>query len=489
MQTNQITLEHPAGRVRVRVPTDVRVDELMPDFLDVAAQPDHDDWTLGPADGAPYPPHLTFAELGVTDGSVLVLHATNGHGHDPVPAAAPPTVDEEQSPVAVEGEAPVSVQAAPPSDEEWAPAPLEAEVRAPVELNAPAAAPRLRSTHAEEAALRPVSARTNRTLPDRLSSTQRLASATRALLTRPPADREPQVPPTGVPDPALFALPVRVSRLTRLRQAWALGDYERRLEQLILAPHLRRCVTIAVVSPKGGVGKSTITALLGSLLAHLRRDRVVAVDTNPDWGSLGRRLVPQHSVFIDDLLAGPLKDGKLTPTQLDAQLGRGPDGLRVAPAPTDPDRASTLNRDDYATLFARLSQLVGTLVLDCGTGLGSAASRAAMACADQLVLVADGEPDTASLVAEAAQHLEEHAPPLVLAANKLDRRSLVDVDALERKVPFACGIAKIPTNKPGAQQLHASRFSWAQPPTGWAIPIRRLAALLAADWQRLDIAH
>jgi hypothetical protein len=45
------------------------------------------------------------------------------------------------------------------------------------------------------------------------------------------------------------------------------------------------------------------------------------------------------------------------------------------------------------------------------------------------------------------------------------------------------------TNKPGAQQLHASRFSWAQPPTGWAIPIRRLAALLAADWQRLDIAH
>ena len=487
MQTNEITLEHPAGRVRVRVPCDVRVEELMPDFLDVAAQPAHDDWTLGPAGAAPYPPHLTFAELGVTDDSVLVLHTINGNGHDPGPAAAPPRLEDGRVPATAEADAPVQAVAAPPINEE--PAPPEGEVRAPVELNAPAGAPRPGSRHAGEAALRPVSARTDRTLPDRLSTAQRLASAARALLPRPPADGAPQVAPTGVPDPALFARPVRVSRLTRLRQAWALGDYEQRLEQLILAPHLCRCVTIAVVSPKGGVGKSTITALLGSLLAHLRRDRVVAVDTNPDWGSLGRRLVPQHSVFIDDLLAGPLKDGRLTPTQLDAQLGRGPDGLRVAPAPTDPDRASTLNTEDYATLFARLSELVGTLVLDCGTGLGSAASRAAMACADQLVLVADGEPDTASLVAEAAQHLEQHAPPLVLAANKLDRRSLVDVDALERKVPFACGIAKIPTNKPGAQQLHASRFSWTQPPTGWAIPIRRLAALLAADWQRLDIAH
>ena len=135
-------------------------------------------------------------------------------------------------------------------------------------------------------------------------------------------------------------------------------------------------MTIAVVSPKGGVGKSTTTALLGSLLAFLRRDRVVAVDTNPDWGSLGRRLVPDHPVFIDDLLAGPLKDGQLTPTQLDAQLGRGPDGLMVAPAPTDPDRGEALDEAAYRTLFARLGELVGTLVLDCGTGLKSPAARA-----------------------------------------------------------------------------------------------------------------
>ena len=79
-----------------------------------------------------------------------------------------------------------------------------------------------------------------------------------------------------------------------MRKAWAHGDYRQRLDEAIAAPRLQRCVTIAIVSPKGGVGKTTVTSLLGSLLAFLRRDRVIAVETNPDWGSLGRRLVPDH---------------------------------------------------------------------------------------------------------------------------------------------------------------------------------------------------
>jgi MinD-like ATPase involved in chromosome partitioning or flagellar assembly len=151
-------------------------------------------------------------------------------------------------------------------------------------------------------------------------------------------------------------------------------------------------VTIAVVSPKGGVGKTTTSALLGSLLAFLRRDRVVAVETNPDWGSLGRRLVPEHATFIDDLLDGPLADGRLPITELNARLGRGPDGLMVAPAPTDPERAAKLDEAAYRELFDRLRGLVGTLVLDCGTGLDDPPARAALACADQLVPVCDDEP-------------------------------------------------------------------------------------------------
>ena len=247
-------------------------------------------------------------------------------------------------------------------------------------------------------------------------------------------------------------------------------------------------MTIAVVSPKGGVGKTFITALLGSLLAYLRRDRVVAVDANPDFGSLGRRLVPDHPVFIDDLLAGPLQNGHASVTSLDAKLGRGPNGLMVAPAPTDPTRARQLDEDAYRNLFERLRALAGTLVLDCGTGLDAPPARAALGCADQLVLVTDAQPDTASLVWEAARWLERDAPPLVLLVNKVERSSRLDVGALERTIPFARGLVEVPNDRAGADQLLASRFSWDDAPRGWREPLRELAALLIADWRGLDLA-
>ena len=257
---------------------------------------------------------------------------------------------------------------------------------------------------------------------------------------------------------------------------------------MVLAPHLDRCVTVAVVSPKGGVGKTTVTALLGSLLAYLRRDRVVAVETNPDWGSLGRRLVPGHRVFIDELLGGPLGVGELVPTALDGQLGRGPCGLMVAPAPTDPRRSATLDEQAYRTLFERLGALVGMVVADCGTGLLDPPARAALACADQLVLVCDDEPDTASLVAEAANAtLAAQSTPIVLAVNNLSSRSRIDIAALEREIPFARGVAVIPHDERAADALHGSRFEWDHAPVGWRTAVRELAALLASGWQRLDI--
>ena len=217
---------------------------------------------------------------------------------------------------------------------------------------------------------------------------------------------------------------------------------------------------------------------------------MVAVDANPDWGSLGRRLAPGHSVFIDDLLAGPLAQTHPSTIELDAQLGRGPDGLMIAPAPTEPGRASRLDETAYRTLFARLGELVGTLILDCGTGLDSPAARAALACSDQLVLVADAEPDTASLVAEAAERqFANGAPPLVLLVNKLDRSSRVDVGALERQIDFADGLVLVPNDRAGAEALHGSRFSWSHAASGWQTAFRELAALLAAGWTRLELAQ
>ena len=96
------------------------------------------------------------------------------------------------------------------------------------------------------------------------------------------------------------------------------------------------------------------------------------------------------------------------------------------------------------------------------------------------MLVTDAQPDTASLVWEAARWLEHDAPPLVLLVNKVDRSSRLDVGALERTIPFARGLVEVPNDRAGAaEQLLASRFSWDY---GWREPLRELAALLIADW-------
>ncbi len=424
-ELQRITLDTPRGLLDVSVPFDVPIADLLPEFVEVGTTgaPAANGWILTSADGDAFPEHATLADCGTANGGVLVL-------------------------------------------------------RAGVADTAPATKPQLTPRVADE---RPLSVRTRLVLPARLTPAQRAGLVLRALTG---AERRTLERVLAGSDPEAFARPAHVPVPRRAREAWSEGDYRRRLDARIRAPRLARCATIAVVSPKGGPGKTTITALLGSLLAHVRRDRVIAVDANPDFGSLGRRLVPGHRVFVDDLLTGPLARESLALTELDAQLGRGPDGLMVIPAPSDPMRARALDEAAYQTLFGRLAELAGTLVLDCGTGLDAPPARAALASADQLVLVTDGEPDTASLVWEAAQWLSDSAPPIFLVVNKLQPGSRLDVGALERLLPYAHGLATVSQHTRAAEQLQASRFSWTRAPAGWATSLRELAALLVADWPR-----
>jgi MinD-like ATPase involved in chromosome partitioning or flagellar assembly len=171
---------------------------------------------------------------------------------------------------------------------------------------------------------------------------------------------------------------------------------------------------------------------------------------------------------------------------LAVDLGHGPDGLLVAPAPTEQARARTLDEDAYRRLFSRLGELSEVLVLDCGTGLESPPARAALAVANQIVLVTDGKPDTASLVAEAAcKQLRPLGKPLFLVANMITPRSRVDLGALEQEVGFARGIVDVPLDQAGADNLQRSRFSWQrQPPERWRIPLRELSALIAIAWSQ-----
>ena len=328
--------------------------------------------------------------------------------------------------------------------------------------------------------------------PPRLGLHRRLARTIRAFLSWRSGKRAESAPSTepslGGPSPAsLTALPP-LTRLERARQVWRATDHVEQLDALIGGPRLTRCATIAVVSPKGGVGKTTTTALLGMMLSMLRRDRVVSIDANPDYGSLGRALVPEHRVFVDDFLT--LMDSQLgAATEVEAQLGRAQHGLLVLPTPTDPARMWGLREPEYVKVIQRLSQYAGVLLLDCGTGLQEPAASAAMSNADQCILVTDADPAAASLVAEAGQLLAGSGRPITVVVNKMPQsRSFLALERFEVAVPYASALVVIPNEPHAAGRLTTGQFDWRTAPKSWQLALRRLAVAITLEWASLGLA-
>lgn len=441
MNTCAVTIAGPDNRVDLVVSTETPVAELIPTFVELSvddpppadgAQPV---WTVAPSGKQPLPLDRTLGEAGITDGAVLTLIEVRSQAQAP---------------------------------------PAPARVHRPREQRG---SPRELSDAA---------------LPEHLFPTERMMQATKAFF-----GYEAQAPLLESAEPAkpskrdMLTKPEERSALERARRSWRETDYISRLERSIAEPRLSRCVTLAVISPKGGVGKTTVTALVGSLLARTRRDRAVAVDTNPDYGSLGRNLAPDHRVYVDDL-QDILDRPDLSATELDAQLGRGSDGLMVLPAPTDPERMAALDEAAYTKVIERMQSLVGILVLDCGTGLQEPAARAAQACADQILLVSDAHPATASLVAEAGELLRTSEPPLTLVVNRMPKSSRgarIEIGGLEQLVPEARGLTTIEDEPHAAAQVARGEFSWDDAPRSWNRSVRELAALLATDWRELAIAR
>jgi MinD-like ATPase involved in chromosome partitioning or flagellar assembly len=161
----------------------------------------------------------------------------------------------------------------------------------------------------------------------------------------------------------------------------------------------------------------------------------------------------------------------------------------VLPAPTDPSRMAQLNEDSYRRVIARLQTMVGVLVLDCGTGLQEPAARAAQAAADQIVLISDAHPSTASLVAEAAELLRTVGPPLTLVVNKMPRKrdARLDLEGLEGLVADAHGLVTVEEDLRSATKVAAGDYSWDDAPDQWRRAIRELAVSLQADWPALGI--
>ncbi len=199
-------------------------------------------------------------------------------------------------------------------------------------------------------------------------------------------------------------------------------------ERIRSLPGVSRPNTVALISPKGGVGKTTSTFLVGNLLATHLKLRVVAVDANPDFGTLARLSPDQRrsSRSLADLLDDA--DRLQTAAELNAYVSRQPTGLHLLGAPRDAELTASLGPDRYGELVAFLSCFYEVVLLDLGTGVAGPLAKFAIERADQAVLVTTPEWVTSSVVLDALGHVQHERTTVALNKSLLRAKDLPAVE-------------------------------------------------------------
>ncbi|MFI9008812.1 AAA family ATPase [Actinosynnema sp. NPDC053489] len=163
---------------------------------------------------------------------------------------------------------------------------------------------------------------------------------------------------------------------------------------------------IAVLSLKGGVGKTTVTAALGATLATLRKSKVIAVDADPDRGTLALKVPRETTATVRHVLRDA---GKITEyLEVRQYTSRAQNGLEVLASEQDPAIAETFSDHDYLTLIGTLQPYYEIVLTDSGTGLTHSAMKGVLEQADVLVLVSSGSVDGAQTSAATLDWLEAH---------------------------------------------------------------------------------
>jgi len=184
------------------------------------------------------------------------------------------------------------------------------------------------------------------------------------------------------------------------------ADIRRReLIARINAP-LLGCHKIALLSLKGGVGKTTMTATLGATFASLRGDRVVAVDANPDRGTLSQKIPLETSATVRHLLRDAQRVRRYTDVR--AYTSQGPSRLEVLASEQDPAVSEAFSEDDYRRTVNLLEHFYNMVLTDCGTGLMHSAMYGVLGVADQIVVVSSGSIDGARSASATMDWLDAH---------------------------------------------------------------------------------
>nr|WP_255480179.1 AAA family ATPase [Quadrisphaera sp. RL12-1S] len=270
-----------------------------------------------------------------------------------------------------------------------------------------------------------------------------------------PAPTPAQAPPTleqliaarpaGRELPAQWGWRGALHRVTRGRVSLAPGAAEQahRDDLAAIARPFEGSRTVVVVNPKGGAHKTTASLLLAATLGQHRGGSVLAWDNNETRGTLGWRARPaDHSRTAVDLLHAlpqltaqrPLRVGDLDEYVRHQAWAH----FDVLASDEDAASAALVDAAAFQRLHAALAAQYRLVVVDTGNNMRASNWQAALAAADQLVVVSTVREDTAQsaawladalraagherLVAEAVTVLTAPASGRDAAGSELDAR-------------------------------------------------------------------
>ncbi|WP_258803082.1 MinD/ParA family ATP-binding protein [Pseudarthrobacter sp. NS4] len=233
--------------------------------------------------------------------------------------------------------------------------------------------------------------------------------------------------------------------------AWNMGPgaKQRQEEELgrRISRQLQGSYNTAVLSLKGGIGKTSTTVGVGLTLAEFRGDAPCAIDANPDSGdlverALGEGIYQQSSPrTISDLLRNIDSVDSLTAL---ARYMHHAGRLHLIAGEQDPEVSDSLTAEEYLRIRKLIAAYYSVALTDCGTGVTHNAMSGILQSADNLVIAAGYAVSGAKRARSTLHWLASHGyedlarNAIVVITDKDEVSSRVDKDAIEEHLAGIC---------------------------------------------------
>lgn len=230
-----------------------------------------------------------------------------------------------------------------------------------------------------------------------------------------------------------------------------LGPSARQREEDELARRISRQLqgsyNTAVLSLKGGIGKTSTTVGVGLTLAEFRGDPPCAIDANPDSGDLVERALgegiyqQQTPRTITDLLKNIESIDSLTAL---ARYMHHAGRLHLIAGEQDPEVSDSLTAEEYLRIRKLISGYYSVALTDCGTGVTHNAMKGILQSADNLIIAAGYAVSGAKRARSTLHWLAGHGyeelarNAVVVITDKDEVSSRVDKDAIEDHLSGIC---------------------------------------------------